>query len=144
MPQGVSSHLDLFALVLLLLRTLMHLLQFQIVDLIGVVSGLVLMLHLGWVYGPTWSFLVRRQFFWCLSSHCWCRYWVRLGPSLGIEYRVDAEGYSEWNQWYTDWEVVSLCSCREEWDWEVEQLMQLFWFPVQKSQLYENSDLRSK
>ena len=30
---------------------------------------------------------------------------MRLGPSLGIEYRSGAEGYSGRNQGFTDWEA---------------------------------------
>ena len=71
-------------------------------------------LHSGWAYGPTWSLRVRRWFFWRLSNHCRLRYWVRLGPSVGIVYRVGAEGYSGQIRGFTDWEASCLCSCREE------------------------------
>ena len=37
-----------------------------------------------------------------------------------------------------------LCSCREEWDWKVEQLMQLVGSKVQKPDEFKNSDLESK
>ena len=103
-----------------------------------------IMLRLGQAYGPTWVFWVWRWFFWRLSSHCCLRNWVKLGLSLGIEYRLGTEGYSGQSQGCTDWEALCLCSCREEWDWKVEWLMQLLESLVQKSQLYENSDLKSK
>ena len=63
------------------------------------------MLHLGQAYSLTWSFLVHWWFFWCFSIHCWHRKWVRLGPSLGMVYRLSTEGYSGQNRWCTDWEV---------------------------------------
>ena len=71
-------------------------------------------LRLGWAYGPTWSLRVQRWFFRRLSNHCRLRYWVRLAPSVGMVYRVGAEGFSGWIRGYTDCEVLCLCSCREE------------------------------
>ena len=38
---------------------------------------------------------MQRWFFWHLSSHCCFRCKVRLGPSLGMVYRVGAEGLTQ-------------------------------------------------
>ena len=86
----------------------------------------LIMLRSGLVYGLTGAFLVRRQFFLHWSRYCWCRYCVRLGPSDGREYMVGTEDFSGQNQGLQTGRRRSLCSRREEWDWEVEWLMQLF------------------
>ena len=84
------------------------------------------MLRSGRAYGPTWNCRVRRRFSCRFSSHCRLRYEVRLGPSLGMVYRMGAEVRTQGGiGGYTDWEALCLCSCREEWDWEVKRLMQL-------------------
>ena len=38
---------------------------------------------------------MQRRFFWRLSSHCCLRWKVRLGPSLGMIYRLGAEGLTQ-------------------------------------------------
>ena len=102
-------------------------------------------LCLRWAYGPTWSFLVWRLFCLHLSSHCLCRCCVRLGPSLGMVYSL-----GHWGVLRAELVIyrlggnACLCSHREEWDWEVEQLMQLQGFKFWSPDCYKNSDLKSK